>query len=74
MDCINSSISNGQFLTELEMAHVIPIFQKGFRSRYGMQHALILMDLSKGFDCLLHESILAKLYAYGGDMKSCRFS
>ena len=61
----------------------------GFRSRYGMQHALlnlinkqqvcldksrvvgsILMDLSKRFDCLPYELILAKLYAYGVNKKS----
>ena len=29
----------------------------------------ILMDLSKVFDCLPHELILAKLYAYGVDIK-----
>ena len=30
----------------------------------------ILLDLSKGLDCLHYVLILAKLYAYGVDMKS----
>ena len=32
----------------------------------------ILMDLSKAFDCLPHERILAKLHAYGVDIKSLK--
>ena len=34
----------------------------------------ILMDLSKAFHCLPHELILAKLHAYGVDIKSLKLS
>ena len=51
VDCINSSIANRQFLTELKVAHVIPIFKKVFRSRYGMQNAL-LNSINQQQSCL----------------------
>ena len=32
----------------------------------------ILMNLSKAFDCLTHELVLARLHAYGVDIKSLK--
>ena len=33
----------------------------------------VLMDLSKAFDCILHESLIAKMHAYGFDLNSLTF-
>ena len=34
--------------------------------------AAVLTDLSKAFDCLLHDLLTAKLHAFGFDLKSLK--
>ena len=38
----------------------------------GSAYGALLTDLSKAFNCLPHEMIIAKLYAYGVDMPSLK--
>ena len=63
-------------------------FRKGFNSQHCLATMLekwqetidkgdcfgaLLTDLSKAFDCILLDLLIAKLYAYGVNMKSLRF-
>ena len=35
-------------------------------------YAVVVTDLSKAFDCILHDLLLAKLHAFDFDLKSLR--
>ena len=49
----------------------LSIFQCGFCKKYSTQHALITVtDKSKGFGCIAHDLLIAKLHASKFDVKA----
>ena len=53
--------------------YLLPMIEKWRESLdKGGAYGALLTDLSKSFDCLPHELIIAKLYAYGVDMPSLK--
>ena len=57
-DCINSSISNGQFPTEIKMSDAISVFKED--SHFGKancRHISLLLSLSKVSEKILHQHL-----------------
>ena len=63
------------FRKDFNLQHCIPTMLPKWRETIdkGDCFGALLTDLSNVFDCILHEYLIAKLHAYGVDMKSLRF-
>ena len=59
------------YITQNFLALMIDRWQKAIDS--GKLTGALLMDLSKAFDCLNHELLIAKLEAYGFDKPSLNY-
>ena len=74
---LDSFFSNGlcgfrkQYSTQGALLNMLQKWQNSLSN--SKRIGAILMDLSKAFDCLPHELLIAKLHAYGMDNKSLSF-